>query len=99
MQKGFYPYEYMSDSEKFKEEIPRKEKFYSSLTSKKISDNEYDHAVKVWDAFEMKKMKNYHDFFEKIRNNSLALFRMGLFGAAHRWVEGKSPLLFEICYT
>ena len=24
-QKGFYPYEYMSDFEKFKEELPRKE--------------------------------------------------------------------------
>ena len=30
--KGFYSYEYMSDFEKFKEELPSKEKFYSSLT-------------------------------------------------------------------
>ena len=35
-QKGFYPYEYMSDFEKFKEPLPSKEKFYSSLTGKKI---------------------------------------------------------------
>ena len=28
-QKGFYPYEYVSDSEKFKEELHNKEKFYS----------------------------------------------------------------------
>ena len=35
-QKGFYPYEYMSDFEKFKEELPSKEKFYSSLQLKKI---------------------------------------------------------------
>ena len=27
--KGFYPYEYMSDFEKFKEGLPGKEKFYS----------------------------------------------------------------------
>ena len=33
--KGFYPYEYMSDSEKFKEELSIKEKFYSSLTGEK----------------------------------------------------------------
>ena len=32
---GFYPYEYMGDFEKFKEELPSKEKFYSSLTNKK----------------------------------------------------------------
>ena len=35
-QKGFYSYEYMSDFEKFKEELPRKEKFYSSLTDRKL---------------------------------------------------------------
>ena len=37
-QKRFYPYEYMSDFEKFKEKLPSKGKFYSSLTGKKISD-------------------------------------------------------------
>ena len=34
-QKGFYPYEYISEFEKFKEELPRKEKFYSLLIGKK----------------------------------------------------------------
>ena len=28
-QKGFYPFEYMSDFEKFKKELSSKEKFYS----------------------------------------------------------------------
>ena len=28
-QKGFYPYEYINDFEKFKEKLPSKEKFYS----------------------------------------------------------------------
>ena len=37
----FYPYEYMSDFEKFKEELPSTEKFYSTLTDRKISDKEY----------------------------------------------------------
>ena len=31
--KRFYPYEYMSDFEKFKEELSSKEKLYSSLTA------------------------------------------------------------------
>ena len=35
-QKWFYPYEYMSNFENFKEELPNKEKFYSSLTGKKL---------------------------------------------------------------
>ena len=40
MQKGFYPYEYMSDFEKFEEQLPSKEKIYSSLTVRKITDKE-----------------------------------------------------------
>ena len=73
----------MSDFEKFKEQLPSKEKFHSSLTSKKISAKEYKHVLKVWNKFEMKTMKDYHYFylkcdvlllaniFEKFTNNSL----------------------------
>ena len=64
-QKEFYPYEYMSDFEKFTEELPPKEKFYSSLTSDKNSDKEYEHLFKVWNKFEMKMMKDYHDLHLK----------------------------------
>ena len=81
-QKGFYPYEYMSDFEKFKEELPIKEKFYSSLTGEKNSDKEYKHVLNVWKKFDAKAMKDYHDLylkgdvllladvFENFRNNS-----------------------------
>ena len=31
------PYEYMTDFKRFKEQLPTKEKFYSSLTGKKIN--------------------------------------------------------------
>ena len=37
----------MSDFEKFKEELPCKENFYSSLTDKKITDKEYEHVPNV----------------------------------------------------
>ena len=68
---------------KFKEQLPGKENFCSSLTGKKVSDKEYEHVRKVWNKFEMKTMKDYHDLylkcdvllladvFEKFRNNSL----------------------------
>ena len=81
-QKGFYPYEYMSDFEKFEEELPSKGKLYSSLTDRKITDKEYEHALNIWNKFEMKTMKDYHNFylkcdvllkpdvFEKFKNNS-----------------------------
>ena len=64
-QKGFYPYENMSDFEKFKEELPSKEKFYSSLADRKISDKKYEHVLNVWQKSEMKTMKDYHDLYLK----------------------------------
>ena len=82
-QKRFDTYEYVSDFEKSKEELPSREKFYSSLTHRKISDKEYEHFLNVWNKFEMKTMKDYHnlclkcdvsllaDVFEKFRNCSL----------------------------
>ena len=63
--------------------MPSKEKFYSLLAGKKISDKDYKHVLMVWDRFEMKAMKYYHnlylkrdvlllaDVFEKFRNSSL----------------------------
>ena len=60
-QKGFYPYKYMSDFEKFKEELPNKEKFYSCLTDRKITGKEYEHVLNVWKKLEMKTMKHYHN--------------------------------------
>ena len=75
----------MSDFKKFKEELPSKEKFYSSLTVIKVTDKGYKHILYVWNKFEIKTMKDYHDLylncdtlkladvFEKIRNNSLKI--------------------------
>ena len=37
----------MSNFKKFEEQLPSKEKFYSSLTGKKDSDKEYDPVLKV----------------------------------------------------
>ena len=46
--KGFYPYEYMSDFGKLKEELPSKERFCSLLTNRKISDKVHEHILNVW---------------------------------------------------
>ena len=62
-QKGFYPYAYLSGFEKFEEKLPSKEKFYKSLTGKEISDKDSEHVLKVWNAFEIKTMKDYHDLY------------------------------------
>ena len=51
----------MSNFEKFKEKLSSKEKFYSSLTGRKITDKEYEHILNVWNKFEIKTMKFYPD--------------------------------------
>ena len=52
--------------EKFKEKLSSKEKFYSSLTGRKITDKEYEHILNVWNKFEIKTMKFYPDCVWKI---------------------------------
>ena len=46
-QEVFYPYEYLSDFEKFKEKLSSKEKLHSFLICKIICDKDYKHTVKV----------------------------------------------------
>lgn len=65
LRKGVYPYEYMDSWERFEEtEIIDKEKFYSTLYGKGISDEDYEHYIKVWETCGMKNLGNYHDFYQ-----------------------------------
>ena len=65
-QKGVFPYEYMTDFSKLSEtSLPPKEAFYSQLNESGISDKDYDHAKKVWSAFNCKTMRDYHDLYLK----------------------------------
>ena len=64
--KGVYPYEYMDSIERFKEtSLPPKESFYSSLNNEHISDEDYEHTKKVWNAFGMESLKDYHELYNK----------------------------------
>ena len=65
-QKVYYPLKYMTNFKKFKEQLPSKETFDSSLTGKKINDEEYEHVLNVWNKLEMRTMKNYHDLSLKV---------------------------------
>ena len=66
MRKGVYPYEYASSCARFDDkQLPPKEAFYSKLTDKDISDDDYKHAHAVWDEFDMKTFKDYHDLYNK----------------------------------
>ncbi len=64
--KGVFPYEYMTDFAKLSVKcLPPKEAFHSQLTDSGISDDDYDHVKKVWETFNCKTMKDYHDLYLK----------------------------------
>ena len=64
--KGVYPYEFMDDFEKFKKQsLPKKTSFFSRLKQEKISDEDFEHAQRVWKEFELKNMGDYHDLYLK----------------------------------
>ena len=57
-QKVFYLYENMNDFQKFKEELPSKEKLYRFLTDRKNSYKEYEHVVTISEKFKIKLTKS-----------------------------------------
>ena len=61
-QKGFYPYEYMNDFEKFQDEMASKEKFYSFLLTEKLMTKNMNMFFYVWDKFKMKIVRDCRDF-------------------------------------
>ena len=63
--KGVYPYDYMDGIEKFSEQLPPQKEFYSKLNDCGISDEDYEHAQKIWKEFEIQNMGEYHDLYLK----------------------------------
>ena len=64
--KGVYPYDYIDSLQRLNEtQLPPKEAFYSKLNKSHISDEDYEHAQKVWREFDCKTMRDYHDLYLK----------------------------------
>ena len=64
LRKGIYSYEYMDSWQRFDEKsLPDKEYFYSELNNEGITDEEYEHAQKVWKVFKIKNLGMYHDLY------------------------------------
>ena len=62
--KGVYPYEYMDSWDKFFEvRLPKIEDFYSKLNMSGISDDDCEHAKKVWEEFRLNNLDEYHDLY------------------------------------
>ena len=72
LRKVVFPYEYMNSWQKFDETalLPKKD-LYSNLNLEDISDEDYAHAQKVWDVFEIKNLGKYHDLY--VQSDTLLL--------------------------
>ncbi|CAH3149424.1 unnamed protein product [Porites lobata] len=46
-------------------QLPPKEEFYSKLNDEDISDDDYQHAINVWNNFKCKTIRDYHDLYLK----------------------------------
>ena len=71
--KGVYPYEYVTRTAVFDEtSLPPKDEFFSSLTESHISDDDYEHAQRIWSAFKWRNMGDYPDLYLNSDVNLLA---------------------------
>ena len=62
-ERGFFPYDYWDSFEKFKEALPRKDKFDNTLNNCAIS---YKNYKRVFNVFKMNNIKDYHDLYLKV---------------------------------
>ena len=63
-QKGIFPYDYIDSHDRFLEtQLPPIEKFYSILSQRNISEEDYNHAVNVCREFNIQNLGEYNDLY------------------------------------
>ena len=99
------PYEDMDSREKFDEtSLPDKKAFYSDLNLEDISNEDYVHAQKLWDVFEIRDCSEYHDLYVQIDTILLAdvfeNFRnmcLGIYGLDPLYFVSAHGLAWQAC--
>jgi len=63
---GIFPYENLDSASRLEEtSLPPREAFYSNLTERECSQDDYDHALKVWKHFSCSTLKDYLELYLK----------------------------------
>jgi len=64
--KGDYPYDWVGSIDKLAEtSVSSKDALYSRLKGEGITDEDYKHTKEVWDEFQMKTVREYHELYNK----------------------------------
>jgi len=62
LRKGVYCYSWMDDAAKFDQtHLPTKAEFYNDLNEKECSDEDYDRAKQLWNEFDCKTFRDFHN--------------------------------------
>ena len=73
LRKGVFPYDRFDGFDRLNNtKLPPIEDFYSRLNDCGIEDEDYQHAKKVWETFDIKIFKEYHDTYLKDHTARLA---------------------------
>ena len=66
LRKGVYPYDAMDSAARFNEtSLPPKAAFFSRLRNSEVSDEDYEHAQKVWRTAGCRRFADYHALYLK----------------------------------
>ncbi|XP_073979977.1 uncharacterized protein [Rhodnius prolixus] len=66
LRKGVFPYDYVNSWKRLEENnLPPKETFYSTLMDSNIDEEDYNHAMKVWNHFKCSTLGEYSDIYLK----------------------------------
>ena len=74
IRKGVFPYDWFTSTKNLDVDPKKltKDDFYSALNDEYISDEDYAHFLNVCDKFNLKTMRDYHDFYCKVDTIQLA---------------------------
>ena len=65
-QKGVFLYDYFDSLEKLHQKsYPTKEQFFNTLSNKECTLEDYLRGKTIWDKFNCKTLKDYHDLYLK----------------------------------